>query len=231
MTAFKAQRYPDALDIYKQLLAQLNGDPVIAKLASEASLNTGDTNFALANLKPIAAANPNDWLTLALLTRACAESGDKACRDSGMTKMVDLYHSGLMPPRTQQYILERIKVGENTLVMRPSVEPWGVYKVYDMGQILDKDGKMIFRITLESSDNDQKLFAQEHPEEAAKGIRKFSIDGYKDGVDSNGQKSQTHFTFKMMDGQPSYDTVREEFISIASGKTKAMLSHAYPLAK
>lgn len=231
MTAFKAQRYADALAIYKPLLNDLKGDPIVAKLASEAALNTGDISFALTSLKGINAADPNDWLALALFTRACAESGDKGCRDSGMAKMIELHRSGVLPPGMQQYILEHIKVGENSLVMRTSVEPWGVYKVYELGQVLDKDGKMIFRITLESSDNDQKFFAGEHPEEAAKGIRRFTFDGYKDGLDANGQRVQTHFTFAVKDGEPDYDAVRDEFISIAGGKKKAMISRTYAVNK
>jgi len=224
MTAFKAQRYGDALAIYKPLLTDLNGDTIITKLASEAAINSGDTSFALTNLKPIAAADPNDWQALALLTRACAESGDNACRDSGMTKMIELHHNGVIPARVQHYILERLKAGEKTLVIRTSVEPWGHYHIYDMGLLLDKDGKVILRMTLESDDGDQKFFAQEHPEEAAKGVRKFSFDAYKDEVDSNGQRSQTHMTFKLLDGEPSYDAVRDQFIDIASGKTRAMTS-------
>ncbi|MBV9303068.1 MAG: tetratricopeptide repeat protein [Acidobacteriaceae bacterium] len=222
--AFNAQRYADALAVYKQMLSQLQGDPVISKFASEAALNTGDTNYPMTILKPLVTANPDDWQAVALLTRACAESGDKTCRDSGMAHMIDLYPRGVTPRGMLHYILERIKVGEDTLVIRTSLEPWGNYKVYDLGQV-SKDGKIFLRITLESGDFDQIQFAKEHPKEASEGIRSFSLDAYREtGLNSNGQRTQTHYTYKFFVGRPPYDTVRDEFIEIANGKARPLSS-------
>lgn len=82
-----------------------------------------------------------------------------------------------------------------------------------------------FRATLESSDFDQVSFAKTNPEEAANGIRQYSLDGYQEtGVNSNGQRTQTHYTYKFLVGRPGYDTIREEFINIVTGKTEAMSS-------
>ncbi|MGI9071503.1 MAG: tetratricopeptide repeat protein [Bryobacteraceae bacterium] len=100
--AFNAQRYSEALAVYKQMLTQLQRDPVISKFASEAALNTGDISFAMTVLKPLAAADPSDWQAAALLTRACAESGDRTCRDSGMAHMIDLHQRAITPPGMQQ---------------------------------------------------------------------------------------------------------------------------------
>ncbi len=36
--------------------------------------------FAITILKPLTEANPDDWPAAALVTRACAESGDTKCR-------------------------------------------------------------------------------------------------------------------------------------------------------
>lgn len=225
MKAFNSRRFADSLTIFKQLLVSRLGDAVLSKLASEAALNTGDTGFALNALKPLAAANPNDWQAAALLTRACAESGDKICRDSGMAHMLDLHRQGITPSGMQQYILEQIKTGENTLLIRTSLEPWGRYNVYDLGQVFDKGGKIFLRITLESVDADQALFATQHPKEAAAGMRSFSFDAYLEtGLNSNGQRTQTHSTYELVVGQPTYDAVREEFMNIADGKAHAMSS-------
>jgi hypothetical protein len=225
--AFNAQRYPEALAVYKRMLTQLQGDPVISKFASEAALNTGDTSFAMSVLKPLAAADSNDWQTAALLTRACAESGDTTCRDSGMAHMIDLHQRGITPPGMQQYTLERVKAGENTLVIRTSLEPWGYYKVYDLGQVSDRYNKLFLRITLESSDADQIQFAKEHPKEASQGLRQFSLDAYREtGLNRNGQRTQTHYTYRFFEGQPPYETVRDEFIKIANGKGRPISSRA-----
>jgi len=173
------------------LLGQLPGDSVLSKFSSEAALNVGDASYALRTVRPLAQANPNDWHAVALLTRACAESGDTACRDSGITNMLDLHRRGVVPRQVQQYLVERVKSGENTLVIRTSLEPWGYYQVYDLGQVMDREGKIFLRITIESSDGDQALFAKENPKEGAAGHRRFSLDAYREtGLNSNGKRTQ-----------------------------------------
>jgi hypothetical protein len=90
---------------------------------------------------------------------------------------------------------------------------------------MNGEGKIVSRATLESNDPDQAAFAKEHPEDASKGVRKFSLDGYQEtGINSNGQRTQTHFTYKFFIGQPAYEAVREEFISIATGKATPISS-------
>jgi tetratricopeptide (TPR) repeat protein len=220
---FGGKQYTDALAIYKRLLADLPGDAVLSKFASEAALNSGDTAFALSTLKPIAQADPEDWQAAALLTRASAESGDTAARDAGIAHMIELRTKGVTPPGMQQYTLEQVTVGETTLVVRMSLVPWGYYKIYALGQVFNPQGKIFLRATLESNDADQALFAKEHPDEAAKGLRGFSLDGYLD-TGTNGQRTQTHYTYKFFVGQPSYDVVRAEFIKIAGGKATPLSS-------
>ena len=222
--AFDTQHHADSLAAFKQLLTHLPGDPILSKFAGEAALNVGETSLAISTLKPLAAANPNDWQAAGLLTRACAEAGDTACRDSGMTHMLDLHRQGITPPNTRQYVLETIK-SENTMLIRTSLEPWGPYKVYDLGQVLDSDGKIFLRITLESSDGDQPMFAKEYPKEAAEGLRRFSLDAYREtGLNSAGQRTQTHFTYKFFVGQPSYEIVRDEFVKIVERKSQPLSS-------
>ncbi len=218
--AFNTQQYAEAVRIYNLLLKDLPGDPVLAKFSAEASLNAGDTTIALIALKPIAQASPDDWQAAALLTRACAESGDKTCRDSGIAHMLDLHKHHLTPPHMQQYIVERMKVGQKTLIIYTSLEPWGRYHVYNYAQIIDEAGSLQLRVTVESDDADQAFFARQHPKEAAAGLRSFSLDGYQDaGLNQQQQRTETHYTFKFFLGQPSYDIVRDAFISIANGQT------------
>ena len=110
---------------------------------------------------------------------------------------------------------------ENSLIIRTSLVPWGPYKVYDLGQVLNEEGKIILRMTLESNDADQAQFAKDHPKEAQAGLRGFSLDDYREtGVNSNGQRTQTHDTYQLFVGQPAYETMREEFIKIANGQSK-----------
>jgi hypothetical protein len=223
--ASDANRYSDAFATYKQLLTQLQGDVVLSKFAAEAALNASDTTFALTTLKPVALADPDDWQAATLLARACAESGDTTCRDSQMVHVLDLHRRGITPPRLQQYTVEHIKAGENTLVIWASLEPWGYYKVYNLGQLIDPQGRIFFRISLESNDADQPLFASQHPKEASNGARSFSLDAYREtGLNSSGQRTQTHYTYKFFAGQPSYQTIRNDFIQIANEKSTPISS-------
>jgi hypothetical protein len=222
---FAAKQYAEALAGYQRLLGELPGDAVLLKYASEAALNSGDPTFALNALKPVAQGDPDDWQAAALLTRACAQSGDSSCRDSGIAHMLDLHSRGVTPLGMRQYILEEVKAAENTLLIWTSLEPWGYYKIYAMGQVINPQGKLFLRATLESNDVDQALFAKEHPTEASKGLRSFSLDSYLDtGTNANGQRTQTHATYQFFVGQPSYDLVRESFIKIASGKATPVSS-------
>jgi hypothetical protein len=221
--AYQARRYTDAAATFKLLLRQFPGDAILSKYATEAALNGGDVDFALKTIKPVAQANPEDFQATALLTRACAESSDTPCRDAGVAHMLDLHRRGLTPSRMEDYVVEHVKADGNTVIIFTSLEPWGEYKIYNTATVLDGDGKLFMTITLESSDGDQVLFAKEHPKEAAQGLRSFSLDAYREtGLNGNGQRTQTHYTYKFLVGQPSYDTVREAFLDIANGRSKPM---------
>jgi len=139
-----------------------------------------------------------------------------------MAHMLELRQKGVTPPDMQAYILESIKVGDNTLVIRPSLVPWGLYKVYFLGQLTNAQGQIFLRMTLESLDFDQNLFARQHPKEAAAGLRLFSLDGYQ----QTGPNTQTHMTFGFYAGEPSYETVREKFLAIAEKKERPISSRS-----
>jgi hypothetical protein len=217
--AYGQHHYSDSLALHQALLKDFPADPILLKFLSEDQLESGDAASAMAALKPLARADPDDWQAAALLTRACAEAGDIPCRDAQIAHMLDLHARGITPPRFQQYAVESVKIGDNTLVINTSLVPWGNYKIYALGKLSDGAGKLMLNITLESNDFDQPGFAKDHPDDAAKGMRRFSIDTYKEtGTDSAGNRTQTQGLYKFIDGQPSYETVREEFLKIAGGQ-------------
>jgi hypothetical protein len=227
MAAFQAQRYADALPILSQLRERHPRDPVLIKFSTEALLNTGDTAAALAAIKPLADAAPTDWQAAGLLVRACAESGDTACRDAQMAHILDLHRQGLTPKGMVDYPVEHIASGKNTLILLSAFEPFGPYKIYALGKVNNPEGKLFLTISIESNDIDQPAFAKEHPREAAAGARRFSLDAYAEtGLNPAGQRTQTHYTFKFIDGQPTYDTIRSEFLDVASGKAHPLSSRS-----
>ena len=142
-----------------------------------------------------------------------------------MLRLADLHKRGITPPRLTQYIIEKIHAGDRVIMLFNSLEPWGNYKIQNYARVLDNDGHLLLLVTLESGDFDQPLFAKEHPKEAAAGARSYSLDAYKDtGVNSSGQKTQTHYTFKFFVGQPTYDVVRQDIIEAATGKASPISS-------
>jgi predicted Zn-dependent protease len=220
-----ARQYAEASAGFKALLQDLPGDSLLTKWASDAALDMGDSAYALGVLKPLVLANFEDWQAVAMLARAAAEQGDRQTRDAAMMNIVMLRQHGLAPPNMTQYVLERMKVGENVLTIWCSLVPAGPYKVYYVGHVADTKGVIFLSISLESSDADQVLFAKQHAKEAAAGLRDFTLDGYREtGLTQAGQRTQTHFTYKFLIGQPPYDTVREEFQNIANGKTSPISS-------
>ncbi|MGD0628229.1 MAG: hypothetical protein ABR987_02695 [Terracidiphilus sp.] len=221
--AYEQHHYAESLAMHQALLKEFPGDPILLKYSSEDTLQSGDAASAMATLKPLAQADPDDWQAASMLARACAETGDKACRDAEIAHMLDLHSRGITPPRFQQYAVENVKVGDKSLLINTSLVPWGNYKIYAMAKLSDSSGKLLMSITLESSDFDQPGFAKDHPEEAAKGMRRFSIDTYTEtGTDSSGNRTQTQDLYKFIDGQPSYEAIRGEFLKIAGGQGAPM---------
>jgi hypothetical protein len=224
--AYNEQRFADSRSIHEQLLKDFPGDPILIKFAAEAAIHGGAYADAVKMLQPLVQADNNDWQAVALLTRACAESGDVPCRDAGISQMLALHRQGLTPPQMGNYVVENVKIGNNTMEIKTTLQFWGPYQVYAMAKLSDASGKLFYTLSIESDDMDQPLFAKNNPDEAAKGIRLFSLDGYQEtGLNQQGQRTQTHFTFKFFHGQPSYAAMRQEFIDAATGKTHPISSH------
>ena len=166
-----------------------------------------------------------------LLARAYAEAGDKTQRDSELAALVALHKANPGTPvgKTTQILLEHDTLANGGGVsIWYSLEPWGQFKTYVYSRIFDKDGNQTLRVTLESSDFDQPMWAKQHADLAAKGERMFSMDGYgPDQKQPNGNITQTHMTFGFFDGHPPYDTVRDRILKIAEGQ-KAPLSRMDP---
>jgi hypothetical protein len=220
--AHLATHYQDALTGFKSLLQQLPDDALLTKFASDSALEAGDSAYALGLLKPLVQTNVEDWQAVVMLARAAAESGDTQTRNAAMINLAILQQHGLTLP---QYTLERLKVGPNTMTILCALIPSGPYKPYYIARVADPKGQIFMRITLESSDGDQLMFARQHPKEAAAGAREFTLDAYREtGLNQDGQRTQAHFTYKFFIGQPTYDTVREEFINVVNGKTSPISS-------
>ncbi len=235
--AFQAKHFDLALADFKQLIAADPANHVYKKFAAESALNLGDAAFVFTTLLPLEQSDPSDWQARALLARAYAqtpaEPGHRQKRDEEVAAITRLH---LQDPNSQlgklrDFLLETVTQGDKTIQFYPALTPWGPYHVHLIARTFDPSGQPGLRMTLESGDGDQPLFAQQHPTETAAGQRSFSLDGYApDQKSPDGQTIQTHYTFAFFTGQPSYDEVRQKVLDIATGKLKAMSSRSGPIS-
>lgn len=215
-----AGQWSNALTELKPLHEALPDDLDLTRFTAEVALNSGDTAYAIAQLKPIVASKPGSWQELMLLARADAEAHDAASRDAALATLVGLHHSGQHPELSalQAFLIERVTLPDGHMDLYYSLVPWSRYQIYEMAGVFNAAGQRIQRITLESNDFDQPLWAKEHPQQAAQGMRMFSMDSYTEQFASDGTHTQTHATIGFFDGRPSYDTVLKKMVGTASGK-------------
>ena len=224
---FAAEHWADALARLKPLHQARPADANLTKFTAESAINTGDTTYAIDLLKPIRAESPDDWQARSILVHAYAQAHQESARDAELRDLTAL-HRGTADPAFQkvlQVVTERVPLNNGgAAVLYYSLQPWSRYNIQQMARVYDAKGQQIQRVTLESSDADQALWADSHKKQAAAGMRVFTIDGYTEQTSASGQKSQTHSTYGFLDGQPTYDAFRDRVVSIAQGKASASSS-------
>jgi hypothetical protein len=227
-TYFIARNYTAALESARKLLADLKQGTVeyafIARFASDAAINGGNYDFALATLKPMESADPGDWRAAGMLARVYAETGKPELRDQEVAHILGLHKHANTPElaNQQQFYLERIPVTGGTVRVSLFLEPYGRFKTEMYAWVCDDAGHELLRIALENSDIDQKFFAKEHPEQVKQGIRRYSLDGYEELRLADGMVNNNHITYGFYDGKPSYDLLRARMIEIGASKLKAL---------
>jgi len=226
--SFAAGQYAEALPVLKTLHEKHPRNAFVAKYAAEAAINTGDYAYAEANLAPLAASG-EDWQALLLLSHCYAQEGKDVERDAALDRLTKMRATTKDPQfgRMSQFVVETVPTSKGSLQIVWSLVPVSGYNVYEMGRVLDPQGRRVFLISLESSDFEQPGWAKKHPDLAAAGQRFFSLDGYRDDPQPNGPTTQTHFTFAFYeDGRPDYKTVKAAMVEIAEGKGRAMSSRS-----
>ncbi|HEY9137799.1 MAG TPA: hypothetical protein VIM67_05960, partial [Terriglobus sp.] len=192
---------------------------------AETAVTLGDDTYAISLLKQQTTAHPDDSFALEWLARAYAESGDVANRDATIAAVVKLHATTTNPQfqRADRFISERIKLTDGYLDIYYALVPFSQYHVYMLGRQVDAKNTLVRQITLESNDFDQPGFAKEHPDLAAKGVRRFSMDTYSASVPGpNGTRTQTQALIGFIDGQPSYDETKARMLKVANGNAIPM---------
>ncbi len=216
-----SEHHPEpALEKMKQLHTMVPENSMITDGTAETAVTLGDDAYAISLLKQQTTAHPDDSFALQWLVRAYAESGDTAGRDTTIAAVVKLHETTTNPQfrRADRFIVERVKLADGYLDIYYAIIPFSQYHVYMLGRQVDANNALIRQITLESNDFDQPAFAKEHPDLAAKGVRRFSMDTYSAGKPGpNGTMTQTQALIGFIDGQPSYDDTKVRMLKVANG--------------
>ncbi len=217
--AANSSKYAEATSIYEELLRAHTGDAFLTKCLAESEINAGDPARAQGQLKPIVAASPSDGQAAILPARTYAQQlpgSPPRCRAGAHCKASSERYC---PPANAAILVGADSIeGNRTLLIFHSLVPWGYYHVYEYARLLDSEGKLLQRFTLESDDSDQPAFAKNHPVEAAAGRRILSYDGYIAGpANPNGTAIETHITYSFAESEPSYTDVKAQFLKEAAG--------------
>jgi hypothetical protein len=222
-----AGHYAEALAELRGLMAQLPQNTpaqnVIAERMAEAALEAGDQTYAISLLKPIEEHDGSDCLARTLLARADEENGQSADRDAEIRALTALHNQDPKSPVGKLDVFEleqhRLK-GGGTVKIWYFLKPWGPHNTHISSEIFDASGGMILRVELDSDDPDQVYFRQIHPDLAAKGDRRYSLDAFVSDKIVPDSKADHHALIQFFDGKPSYDTVRERILAIAERSVK-----------
>ena len=205
----------------KRLHAMVPDDLTITDGTAETALTLGDASYAISLLRPSVAAHPEDWFALETLARAYAQTADATERDRMIAAVLKLHQTTTNEQfkSADRFFVERVLLANGHLDLYCATVPFSPYHVYMLGRQVDADNTLVRQITLESSDFDQPTFAKEHPDLAAKGLRRFSMETYSASTTGpDGSRTQTQGLIGFMDGQPNYDDTRARMLKVASGE-------------
>lgn len=232
---FIAGRYADALAELRGLLTQIApntpAQTAMAERTAEAALEAGDRAYAISLMKPIEEHDGGDCLARTLLARAYAENGQSAERDAEISALTALHKQAPKSPagKLDMFLLEKHGLkGGGSVAIGYALRPWGPHNTHLRAEIFNASGDTILVIELDSDDGDQVYFKQIHPELAAKGDRRYSLDAF--GPDRLPDGKIDHALIQFFDGAPSYDAVRERILTIAerSDAAQSLFRHKSP---
>jgi hypothetical protein len=220
--AFIANHYSDALGELRNLLAQLPQDTsaqrAMAERTAEATIYAGEQTYAISLLKPIESRDGSDCPARTLLARAYAEQGQSVERDAEIAALNELHKQAPESPtgKLDAFLLEQHSLkGGGAVTIAYFLRPAPPHNTHLLAQIFDASGSPMLHIELDSDDGDQVYFKETHPDLAAKGDRRYSLDGILDKALPGYTSDDRHALIQFYDGEPSYDTVRERILAMA----------------
>jgi tetratricopeptide (TPR) repeat protein len=216
--SFQRGNYAVALAGFQEITAADPSNIVAHNLAGNCALRLKDYGVAVASFKKALELQPGESHNEAGLIEAYVRAGMSKERDAELERLVLLKNEGRLPANFH-FLYEVFSAGNSRVEVTkfyPDLSS-GYHFRYWFDEV-DAGGKQLRRIALESDDVDQSSFAKEHPQEAAAGQRRFSLDGYA---------QLSHTLYHFYDGEPTYAQVRDEVMGSFSGKLKPSTSTTF----
>lgn len=219
-----AGRYTEALDKLRALLDDIPDDTpeqyTITERTAEAALEAGERSYAIELLKPFETSSGYDCTALSLLARAYAELRHDKERDAAIAALIALHTKDSLSPagKLDGFIVEQQHLRNGATVrIWHMLKPFGPHNTQLIAQVRDAQDALLLSIELDSDDADQVYFRRTHPDLAAKGARRYSLDAFMtDNSDPSGQPRTTRSLIHTYDGFPPYNTVRDSILAIAN---------------
>jgi hypothetical protein len=231
---FGVSDFAGALPELRGLHEQVPQNDIVTKFAAEAAVNTGENEVASSLLETILRDNPDDAQALGIQAHLYGQEHDVMKRDAVMDQLQKLHDEGKPAPAV--VIMERDPLPDGgTVRICDYVEPQGRFHAVLMAEFYDATGQRIRRTALESDDIDQVRFRQDHPDQAAAGVRIYSMDSYTETRNGQGQiTGGTHATLCpvpgcFMTGRPTYELFRSTVL--ATNKPAPVSSTTAPARK
>jgi hypothetical protein len=210
---FNTNDFAAALPKLKQLHEQVPKNDVITKFEAEAAVNTGDYALAASLLDGILAGTPDDPQALGIQAHLYGQQHDVARRDALLEHIQKMHDGG--KPAPLRVIVENDKTADGgTVRISDYIQPWSQFHIVLLAEYFDAAGQRTHRTSIESDDIDQMNFKKDHPDEAAKGVRLYTMDGYSETRNAQGQVTGgTHSLLCpvpncFMQGRPAYEMFR-----------------------
>jgi len=220
--AFYRQDYVRALNLFNEVLEKLPDNIVALNMWGNCSLQLHDYALAIERFKLALALRPGEWHNVAGLLEAYSLEGFQKERARELEYVKQLKSEGKLP-KNFSFITDVFDMGlRKVQVMEFYPDLAGKDRYRYWFNIFNPQGQQTYRVTVESNDGDQLLWAKKHPKEAAAGGRMFSLEGYS---------PNSHTTYRFYDGEPPYETVIADVQSILQGKLKGMSSSTSPNVK
>jgi hypothetical protein len=216
--SFSANDFNSALPKLRQLHEQVLQNDIITKFTAEAAVNTGDYEVATSLLDALLHRSPDDPQALGIQAHLYGQQHDVFKRDAVLDHIQKLHDGGKPAPPIVIIENDPLPDGGNVR-LSDYVQPQSHFHIVLMAEYYDASGQRVRRTALESDDIDQLTFRKEHPDQAAAGVRVYSMDGYSETRNAQGQVTgQTHATFCpvlgcFMTGRPSYELFRNTVLA------------------